>query len=72
MKVSVSLPEGDLDFVDAYAKAQGIPSRSAVLHEAIQLLRMSNLEAAYEAAFTEWDASEDKVLWDSVSADGLD
>ena len=72
MKVSVSLPEGDLDFVDAYAKAQGIPSRSAVLHEAIRLLRMSNLEAAYEAAWAEWDASEDKVLWDSVIGDGLD
>jgi antitoxin MazE9 len=32
---------------------------------------MSELEAAYAAAFHEWQASEDHDLWENVVADGL-
>src|SRR5260370_803923 len=32
MKVSVSLPEEDVEFLDSYAQARGIESRSADLH----------------------------------------
>jgi metal-responsive CopG/Arc/MetJ family transcriptional regulator len=32
MKVSVSLPEDDIDFLDQYAKKEGYESRSAVVH----------------------------------------
>jgi antitoxin MazE9 len=71
MKVSVSLPEDDVAFVDEYASRLGIPSRSSVLHRAIQLLRMSELEDSYAAAFTEWEADEDARLWDRTAGDGL-
>jgi Arc/MetJ-type ribon-helix-helix transcriptional regulator len=46
MKVSVSLPEEDVAFLDARAHAQGYGSRSAVVHEAVRLLRASELTAA--------------------------
>lgn len=71
VKVSVSLPDEDVAFVDAYAARAGIPSRSSVLQHAIGLLRTADLERAYEAAFDEWDASDDAVAWDGVGRDGL-
>ncbi len=71
MKLSVSLPEEDVDFLDQYAKKEGFESRSAVVHKAVRLLRASGLGAAYEDAWREWAASGDAELWESASADGL-
>jgi Arc/MetJ-type ribon-helix-helix transcriptional regulator len=70
MKVSVSLPDADVEYLDSYARSQGLDSRSAALQKAVRLLRASELGAAYEAAWAEWDASDDAGLWDSASSDG--
>ncbi|MEU4562537.1 hypothetical protein AB0F72_29510 [Actinoplanes sp. NPDC023936] len=66
MKISVSLPEEDVRFLDE----QGT-NRSAVLHEAVALLRERRLTAQYAEAFSTWDDSPDAALWDAASADGL-
>ncbi|MBT2505258.1 ribbon-helix-helix protein, CopG family [Streptomyces sp. ISL-98] len=71
MKISVSLPQEDVTFVDAYAAKTEAQSRSAVIHAAIELLRNSQLESDYAAAFDEWDASEDAAFWDRTVGDGL-
>ncbi|WP_119288381.1 ribbon-helix-helix domain-containing protein [Streptomyces sp. YIM 130001] len=71
MKISVSLPEEDVAFVDQYAAENSAQSRSAVIHAAIELLRAARLEADYEAAFDEWEGSEDAAFWDQFSGDGL-
>jgi antitoxin MazE9 len=71
MKVSVSLPEEDVEYIDEYARRVGASSRSSVLHHAVALLRVSELEAAYTAAFEEWQESEDHNLWENTVADGL-
>ena len=71
MKVSVSLPDEDVDYLDAYAQHRGLQSRSAALQKAVRLLRASELGAAYEDAWTEWSGSEDADLWDAATADGL-
>jgi Arc/MetJ-type ribon-helix-helix transcriptional regulator len=71
MKVSVSLPDDDVEFLDAYAQSQGIESRSAVVHKAVRMLRVSELGEAYEEAFTSWE-SEGEAVWDAVAADGLE
>lgn len=71
MKLSVSLSHGDVTFLDEYARAHGIPSRSGVLHEALALLRAQQLSAAYAAAWEEWAADDDNAVWDEVDADGL-
>ncbi|MGQ0850035.1 MAG: ribbon-helix-helix domain-containing protein, partial [Actinomycetota bacterium] len=39
MKLSVSLPDEDVEFLDQYAQTQGYESRSAVVHKAVRLLR---------------------------------
>ena len=71
MKLSVSLPAEDVEFLDAYASAEGFGSRSAVLHKAVRLLRAAELGAAYEHAFTDWDANGDAAAWEPTAADGL-
>lgn len=71
MKVSVSLPDEDVEFVDRYAKQEGYASRSAVFHRAVRLLRASQLGAAYEEAWQEWADRDEGRLWESTSADGL-
>jgi Arc/MetJ-type ribon-helix-helix transcriptional regulator len=72
MKVSVSLPEEDVEFLDSYAEEQGIESRSAVLHKAVRLLRALELGDAYAEAWDEWAGSADAALWDRALADGVD
>ena len=71
MKVSVSLPAEDVEFLDAYAESQGFASRSAAVQKAVRLLRVSELGAAYSDAWSEWVDDGDADLWDVTAADGV-
>lgn len=71
MKLSVSLPDEDVAFLDSYAKSRRVDSRSAVVRKAVQLLRASELEAAYEQAWGDRAGSESADEWDVVVSDGL-
>lgn len=71
MKMSVSLPDDDIEFLDAYAKEHGTESRSAALHKAVDLLRAAQLADAYEDAWDSWSTSGDAEEWDAALADGL-
>jgi Arc/MetJ-type ribon-helix-helix transcriptional regulator len=71
MKLSVSLPDQDVEFLDRYAASQGMGSRSAAVHKAVRLLRATQLGSAYEQAWTEWDAGSDAERWESAVGDGL-
>jgi antitoxin MazE9 len=68
MKLSVSIPEEDVEFLDSYAQTHHIRSRSATVQRAIRLLRSSELASDYAGAFDEW---ADDEPWDGVVADGL-
>jgi Arc/MetJ-type ribon-helix-helix transcriptional regulator len=70
MKISMSLPEEDVAFLDAYVSEKGLSSRSAALHKAVRLLRATGLGSAYENAWAEW-SDESQQLWDPTVADGL-
>jgi Arc/MetJ-type ribon-helix-helix transcriptional regulator len=70
VKLSVSLPDEDVAFIDEFAAATGETSRSAVIHRGIALLRQMRLEHAYAEAWREWDDS-DAEFWDATSADGI-
>jgi Arc/MetJ-type ribon-helix-helix transcriptional regulator len=72
MKISVSLPGEDIEFLDTYVKDQGAGSRSAALHKAVGLLRTAQLADAYEDAWASWASSDDSEAWDTALADGLD
>jgi Arc/MetJ-type ribon-helix-helix transcriptional regulator len=71
MKVSVSLPPDDVDFLDSYARDHGIDSRSAAVHQAVGLLRSAQLGDAYAEAWAAW-ADDDAQAWELTAADGLE
>jgi Arc/MetJ-type ribon-helix-helix transcriptional regulator len=71
MKLSVSLPDEDVEFLDQYAQTQGYESRSAVVHKAVRLLRATELGADYAKAWDEWSESGEAAIWDAVVGDGL-
>lgn len=71
MKLSISLPDDDVAVLDEHARAMGLASRSAAIHQAIRLLRRSGLEEEYAAAWEEWDHSGDREAWESAATDGL-
>lgn len=70
MKISVSLPEEDVEFLDAYAKARGIPSRSAAVTRAIRSLRVLELSEDYADAWQEWSEDSEQA-WSVATADGV-
>lgn len=70
MKLSVSLPDEDVEFLDRYAAEHGVATRSAVVQDAVALLRANALGKDYAAAWGEW-ADGDAELWDGTAADGL-
>ncbi|MCY4621574.1 MAG: ribbon-helix-helix domain-containing protein [bacterium] len=71
MKISVSLGDEDLRFLDDYAQANGMRSRSATVRRAVRLLRASHLEDDYAEAFQEWTDSGEAEVWETVAGDGL-
>ncbi|MEX2183551.1 MAG: ribbon-helix-helix domain-containing protein [Chloroflexota bacterium] len=71
MKVSVSLPEDDVRFLDDFAQEQGLDSRSAALHRAVRMLRTAELGAAYASAWEEWSETGEADAWETSVGDGL-
>ena len=71
MKLSVSLPTEDVTILDQYVRAEGLGSRSAGIHRALQLLRFPDIEVQYEHAWREWDESGDSADWEATVGDGI-
>jgi Arc/MetJ-type ribon-helix-helix transcriptional regulator len=66
-KVSLSLSESDLAFLDSEVVMGRYASRSAAVQDAVSLLRESRLADAYAEAFA--DGYDDE--WDTAASDGL-
>ena len=71
MKISVSVTDSDVEFLDGYARSHAVASRSAVVRKAIWLLRHLELSQHYEAALNEWVCDGEDEVWDAVVVDGL-
>jgi len=71
VKLSVSLGDDEVRFLDEYAAAHGVASRSAVVQQALALLRANELADDYVQAWHEWGVSEDAALWESTVGDGV-
>jgi Arc/MetJ-type ribon-helix-helix transcriptional regulator len=71
MKLSISLPDEDVEFLDEYTADHGMPSRSAAVHRAVRLLRATGLGAAYEDAWADWAADGESEVWGVTAGDGL-
>jgi Arc/MetJ-type ribon-helix-helix transcriptional regulator len=71
MKISVCLPDEDVQFLDDYAQTHGMPSRSATIRRAIRLLQAFQLEDDYGEACQEWIDSGEEEIWGAVVSDGI-
>lgn len=65
-KVSISLPQPLLAFVEDYRHSHAFKSRSQVIEKALELLREQELEEAYALAAKEIDSA-----WEVTAADGM-
>jgi Arc/MetJ-type ribon-helix-helix transcriptional regulator len=70
LKISVSLPAEDLEFLDTFRRTNGFHSRSAVVHIAIFMLQGAHLASSYEAAWAEWKDSPESAAWAAASTYG--
>ena len=66
MKLSVSLPDDECEFLDQCVADGLYPSRSAVLLRALRLLKSADLGKMYVEAFDEWKLSDEGKLWDAL------
>jgi hypothetical protein len=64
----VSVADEDAEFLDAYARSNGIGSRSVVVQQAVRLRRSSELQSACAEAWRDRAASGDADLWNSKAA----
>lgn len=71
MKISVSLPDEDVRFLDQYGGDHDGMGRSAVLHVAVDKLRAQFLSDAYEDAWNDWNITGEAALWEPATGDGL-
>lgn len=71
MKVSLSIPDEDIRFLDNFAREHGIASRSAAVQRSIAMLREVELKEQYKLAMQEWRDSPDSELWERTVGDGI-
>lgn len=71
MKLSVSISPEDVEFLDSYARLHALQSRSAAVQEAVRTLRLAELAAAYEDAWSAWDDDGYAAAWEPTVDDGL-
>ncbi len=68
-KLSVSIDQQLLTFLEGYQHEHKIKSKSEVISEALRLLRERELETQYAAAMQEWQGEAE--AWEAVTGDGL-
>ena len=66
MKLSISLPDADVEFIDSVVESGQYASRSAVIARAMRLLQAADLGEMYDAAFREWAVSEEGAEWEAT------
>jgi Arc/MetJ-type ribon-helix-helix transcriptional regulator len=71
MKISISLQDEVVEYVDSCVKLQRAANRSAAIQKAIRLMKMMEMAPQYQAEWQEWEKSEDAGLWDNALSDGL-
>ncbi len=69
MKLSVSLPDEDVAFLDQVASDRSLDSRSAAVQAAVRALREQSMVEDYLEAYLEH--RDDSHAWDAVTGDGL-
>ena len=69
MKLSVSIPNEELETLDRFVREAKLESRSAGVQYAIRALASRELGDSYAQAWQEWEAGGDAALWDTSAGD---
>lgn len=72
MKLSISVPDSQMDLLDRVVQQRGLASRSVAIQQGIDLLLQDALVSDYRDAFSEWDEDGDAAAWQVVASDGLE
>jgi len=67
VKISISLTDADVEFLDRMAATGAFGSRSAVIQHALARLQATDLQTDYAQAWNEWQESGDEDVWDSAA-----
>lgn len=71
-KISITLRPDLMRFLETYQTQHALESRSAVIQQALEMLRLETLATEYREASQAWDSSPDADIWDRSAGDGLD
>ena len=69
-KLSVSLSESDLEFIDELARSQS-GNRSAAIHDLVRIARERAAVSDYARANDEWIDSGESRAWQTADSDSL-
>ncbi len=70
-KISISLSEELLTYVERYRQAHGLASRSEVLAKALRTLREGELAEGYRELSADYERRRDPLV-DAIGAEGLE
>ncbi len=71
-KLSISVKDNWLSFIEEYQKNYNIKSRSEVLERGLAALKQLELQDQYHLAYKEWFNSDENDIWDLTTADGIE
>ena len=71
MKVSVSLPDEDVEFLDRYAASSGHRLSIRRTPQGRPPAQGDGVGPAYEQAWADWASDDDSDLWETTTGDGL-
>ena len=69
-KLSVSLSESDVEYIDELARARS-GNRSAAIHDLVRIARERASVSDYMMANDEWTESGESRAWEAADSDGL-
>ena len=69
-KLSVSLSESDVEYIDELARNRS-GNRSAAIHDLVRIARERAAISDYAMANDEWIDSGESRAWEAVETDGL-
>lgn len=72
MRLTVSLPESEAEFLRRYQEQHQMASRSAVVAQALKVLREASLVEQYRQADDEWHESGEARVWEATAGEGIE
>ena len=70
-KLSVSIPTELAVFLETYMREHGLRTKSSVVEQALEALKLQELEREYAEAAADKEYLAEFALWDGTTGDGI-